>query len=111
MILVCNTLQNILIHPNEYLSGSMLNFLWKVKDEEILGPLIASIKQCLEHRQQYVRKNAALAIFHAQKLVGDVLIPDAPELIEEFLMVETDSGARRNTFLMLFKSNEDLATK
>ena len=89
----------------------MLRFLCKVKDEEILGPLIASIKQCLEHRQQYVRKNAALTIFHAHKLARDVLIPDAPELIEAFLMVETDSGARRNEFLMLFKSKEDLAIK
>eukprot|EP00586_Coscinodiscus_wailesii_P000709 CAMPEP_0172484904 /NCGR_PEP_ID=MMETSP1066-20121228/12573_1 /TAXON_ID=671091 /ORGANISM="Coscinodiscus wailesii, Strain CCMP2513" /LENGTH=972 /DNA_ID=CAMNT_0013249731 /DNA_START=152 /DNA_END=3073 /DNA_ORIENTATION=+ len=109
MILVCNALRNDLIHPNEYVRGSMLRFLCKVKDEEILGPLVPSIKACLEHRHQYVRKNAALAVFHAHKIAGDTLMPDAPELIEAFLMAETDAGARRNAFLMLFNRSEDLA--
>ena len=55
-------------HPNEYVRGSMLRFLCKVKDAEIIGPLIPSIKACLEHRHPYVRKNAALAVFHAHRL-------------------------------------------
>lgn len=109
MILVCNALRNDLIHPNEYVRGSMLRFLCKVKDEEILGPLVPSIKQCLEHRHPYVRKNAALAIFHVHKLHGDNLLPDAPEVMEAFLLAETDVGARRNAFLMLFNQAEDLA--
>lgn len=109
MILVCNALMNDLNHPNEYVRGSMLRFLCKVKDEEILSPLIPSVKACLEHRHQYVRKNAALAIFHAHKLHGETLIPDGPELIEAFLLAETDIGARRNAFLMLLNENEDLA--
>eukprot|EP00568_Trieres_chinensis_P012082 CAMPEP_0183297430 /NCGR_PEP_ID=MMETSP0160_2-20130417/4732_1 /TAXON_ID=2839 ORGANISM="Odontella Sinensis, Strain Grunow 1884" /NCGR_SAMPLE_ID=MMETSP0160_2 /ASSEMBLY_ACC=CAM_ASM_000250 /LENGTH=976 /DNA_ID=CAMNT_0025459255 /DNA_START=33 /DNA_END=2963 /DNA_ORIENTATION=- len=109
MILVCNALMNDLNHPNEYVRGSMLRFLCKVKDEEILGPLIPSIKSCLEHRHAYVRKNAALAVFHAHRLHGETLIPDGPELIEAFLSAETDVAARRNAFLMLFNTNEDLA--
>lgn len=109
MILVCNALRNDLMHPNEYVRGSMLRFLCKVKDEEILGPLIPSIKACLEHRHPYVRKNAALAVFHAHKLHADVLIPDAPEQMEAFLMAETDPGARRNAFLMMYNQAEDLA--
>ncbi len=109
MILVCNALMNDLKHPNEYVRGSMLRFLCKVKDEEILGPLIPSIKECLQHRHQYVRKHAALTIFHAHKLAGDNLIPDAPELMQAFLLAETDIGARRNAFLMLFNQAEDLA--
>ena len=36
MILVCNALMNDLNHPNEYVRGSMLRFLCKIKDEEIL---------------------------------------------------------------------------
>jgi len=35
MILVCNALRNDLIHPNEYVRGSMLRFLCKVNDEEV----------------------------------------------------------------------------
>jgi coatomer subunit beta len=109
MLLVCNALMNDLNHPNEYVRGSMLRFLCKVKDEEILGPLIPSIKACLEHRHPYVRKNAALAVFHAHKLHAETLIPDGPELMAHFLQQETDVAARRNAFLMLFNENEDLA--
>lgn len=109
MILVCNALMNDLNHPNEYVRGSMLRFLCKVKDEEILGPLIPSIKACLQHRHQYVRKNAAMAVFHAHKLHGETLIPDGPELVEAFLNAETDVGARRNAFLMLYHESEELA--
>jgi coatomer subunit beta len=109
MLLVCNALMNDLNHPNEYVRGSMLRFLCKVKDEEILGPLIPSVKSCLEHRHPYVRKNAALAVFHAHRLHGETLIPDGPELIAAFLSTETDVSARRNAFLMLFNENEDLA--
>lgn len=109
MLLVCNALMNDLNHPNEYVRGSMLRFLCKVKDEEILGPLIPSIKSCLEHRHPYVRKNAALAVFHAHRLFGETLIPDGSEIIAAFLEQEADVAARRNAFLMLFNENEELA--
>jgi coatomer subunit beta len=109
MILVCNALLNDLNHPNEYVRGGMLRFLCKVKDEEILSPLVASIKACLTHKHPYVRKNAALAVFHAHKLFGEHLIPDAPELIQTFLLNEQDTAARRNAFLMLFNSDEAMA--
>jgi coatomer subunit beta len=109
MLLVCNCLMNDLNHSNEYVRGSMLRFLCKVKDEEILGPLMPSVKACLQHRHPYVRKNAALAVFHAHRLHGETLIPDGPDLIETFLAAETDVAARRNAFLMLINENEDLA--
>ncbi|KAI2510384.1 coatomer subunit alpha [Fragilaria crotonensis] len=109
MLLVCNALMNDLNHPNEYVRGSMLRFLCKVKDQEILGPLIPSVKACLEHRHPYVRKNAALAIFHAHRLFGEDLLPDGPELMQTFINNETDVASRRNAFLMMFNEAEDLA--
>jgi len=109
MILVCNALMNDLNHPNEFVRGSMLRFLCKIKDEEILGPLIPSIKTCLTHRHAYVRKNAALAVFHAHKLHGDHLLPDGSDLIAQFITAETDTAARRNAFMMLLHENEPLA--
>ena len=109
MLLVCNALMNDLNHPNEYVRGSMLRFLCKVKDAEILGPLVPSMKACLDHRHPYVRKNAALAMFHAHRVHGDTLLPDGPELMVQFLAGETDLAARRNAFLMLFNEQEDLA--
>ena len=109
MILVCNALMLDLNHPNEFVRGSMLRFLCKVKDEEILGPLVPSIKACLGHRHSYVRKNAALAVFHAYKLHGENLLPDGPEIMAQFVLAETDLDARRNAFLMLFNTSEELA--
>ncbi|KAL3939846.1 MAG: hypothetical protein SGBAC_005504 [Bacillariaceae sp.] len=109
MILVCNALMNDLNHPNEFVRGSMLRFLCKITDEEILGPLVPSIKACLTHRHAYVRKNAALTVFHAHKLHGDHLLPDGSDLIAEFIAAETDTASRRNAFLMLLHENEPLA--
>lgn len=109
MILVCNALMNDLTHPNEYVRGSMLRFLCKINDKEIMSPLIPSIKACLEHRHPYTRKNAYLTVFHVHKLFGDNLMPDATELVAQLLQNETDMACRRNAFLMLLHQHEELA--
>jgi len=46
-----------------------------------------TIRSCLEHRHSYVRRNAVMAIFTIYKNF-DFLIPDAPELIANFLESE-----------------------
>ena len=109
MILVCNALLKDLHHANEYVRGSMLRFLCKLREPELLDPLIPAIKECLEHRHSYVRKNAALAVFCIHKSFGERLIPDGPELIEAFIGRETDTAARRNAFMMLFNEAENMA--
>ncbi len=109
MILVCNALRNDLISPNEYIRGCMLRFLCKLKEPEILEPLIPSIKSALEHRHSYVRRNAALAIYSIHKGFGEQLLPDAAELMEKFIAEENDISSRRNAFLMLFNEAESIA--
>ncbi|KAG6609083.1 Coatomer subunit beta [Phytophthora cinnamomi] len=109
MILVCNALLNDLNHPNEYIRGCMLRFLCKIKDKDILEPLKDAVKSNLEHRHSYVRKNAVMTVYTMYKTFGDVLIPDAPELIERFILNESDAGARRNAFLMLNDCAQDRA--
>eukprot|EP01032_Pedospumella_encystans_P021140 gene21140-23995_t len=109
MILVCNTIRNDLTSPNEYVRGCMLRFLCKLKEQEILEPLIPSVKACLEHRYSYVRRNAALAAYSIHKNFGEALLPDGPEIMEKFITNETDISARRNAFLMLFNEAEDIA--
>ena len=109
MILVCNALRNDLTSANEYVRGCMLRFLCKLREPEILEPLIPSIKLALEHRHSYVRKNAALAVYSIHKSFGEQLLPDGPELIEKFIADEGDAGARRNAFLMLFNEAEEIA--
>ncbi|KAJ1395550.1 Clathrin/coatomer adaptor, adaptin-like protein, partial [Ochromonadaceae sp. CCMP2298] len=109
MILVCNALRNDLINPNEYIRGCMLRFLCKIKEPELLEPLVPSIRQCLEHRHSYVRRNAALAAYSVHKNFAEQLLPDGPELMEKFIASETDVSARRNAFLMLFNEAEEIA--
>ncbi|KAG6612125.1 Coatomer subunit beta [Phytophthora cinnamomi] len=87
----------------------MLRFLCKIKDKDILEPLKDAVKSNLEHRHSYVRKNAVMTVYTMYKTFGDVLIPDAPELIERFILNESDAGARRNAFLMLNDCAQDRA--
>lgn len=102
MILICQNLRNNLQHPNEYIRGVTLRFLCRIKEEEILDPLIPSILANLEHRHSYVRRNAVLAINSVYRLPkGEMLLIDAPELIEKLLSTEQDLSTKRNAFMFL----------
>ena len=50
MILVCDAYRRDLMHPNEFIRGSTLRFLCKLKQPELLEPLMEPIRSCLEHR-------------------------------------------------------------
>ncbi|BGP38302.1 coatomer subunit beta [Rhodotorula kratochvilovae] len=100
MILVCNAIRNDLQHPNEYIRGATLRFLQKIREPELLEPLIPTCRACLEHRHSYVRKNAVMAVFQIYKNF-EFLIPDAPELIQTFMAAESDTTSLRNAFTML----------
>jgi len=76
--------RNDLNHPNEYVRGSTLRFLCKLKEAEILEPLVPSVRANLEYRHAYVRRNAVLAVYSIYKAFS-FLIPDASELIFNFL--------------------------
>ncbi|KZV81160.1 Coatomer, beta subunit [Exidia glandulosa HHB12029] len=100
MILVINAIRNDLQHPNEYIRGATLRFLQKVKDAELLEPLVPTCRACLEHRHSYVRKNAILAVFTIYQTF-EHLVPDAPELVHTFLAAESDNTCKRNAFIFL----------
>ncbi|KDE07345.1 coatomer subunit beta [Microbotryum lychnidis-dioicae p1A1 Lamole] len=100
MILVCNAIRNDLQHPNEYIRGATLRFLQKIREPELLEPLVPSCRTCLEHRHSFVRKNAVMAVFQIYKNF-EYLIPDAPELIQTFMAAESDTTSIRNAFIML----------
>ncbi|PAA48185.1 hypothetical protein BOX15_Mlig004513g2 [Macrostomum lignano] len=108
MILVCDAYRKDLQHPNEFIRGSTLRFLCKLKEPELLEPLMPSIRQCLEYRHTYVRRNAILAIFTIYKNF-DSLIPDAPELIASLLDQEQDASCKRNAFMMLLHVDQERA--
>ncbi|KZC07960.1 PREDICTED: coatomer subunit beta [Dufourea novaeangliae] len=108
MILVCDAYRKDLQHPNEFVRGSTLRFLCKLKEPELLEPLMPAIIACLEHRHSYVRRNAVLAIFTIYRNF-EFLIPDAPELIAKYLKGEQDMSCRRNAFLMLLHADQSRA--
>ncbi|XP_059482364.1 coatomer subunit beta isoform X2 [Neocloeon triangulifer] len=108
MILVCDAYRKDLQHPNEFIRGSTLRFLCKLKEPELLEPLMPAIRACLEHRHSYVRRNSVLAIFTIYRNF-EFLIPDAPELISNFLEGEQDMSCKRNAFLMLLHADQERA--
>eukprot|EP01097_Dermamoeba_algensis_P003079 TRINITY_DN2239_c0_g1_i1.p1 TRINITY_DN2239_c0_g1~~TRINITY_DN2239_c0_g1_i1.p1 ORF type:complete len:947 (-),score=236.04 TRINITY_DN2239_c0_g1_i1:131-2971(-) len=110
MILVCNFLRMDLNHPNEYIRGMTLRFLCKMKEVEILEPLVPSIRTNLEHRHAYVRRNAALAMLCVFKNF-EHLLPDAPQIIFNFLAAEADTSCKRNAFLMLVTCSQEKAVE
>lgn len=67
-----------------------------------------AIIACLEHRHSYVRRNAVLAIFTIYRNF-EFLIPDAPDLIAQYLEGEQDMSCRRNAFLMLLHAKQSRA--
>ncbi|KAI9775652.1 MAG: coatomer subunit beta [Geoglossum umbratile] len=110
MILVCNGIRNDLQHPNEYIRGNTLRFLSKLKEPELIEPLLSSARSCLEHRHAYVRKNAVFAISSIYQL-SESLIPDAPDLIYTFLGGESDHICKRNAFAALVAISNQKASE
>ncbi|KAK4134070.1 Coatomer, beta subunit [Trichocladium antarcticum] len=107
-ILVCNGIRNDLQHPNEYIRGNTLRFLCKLREPELLEPLLSSARSCLEHRHAYVRKNAVFAVASIHQH-SPALIPDAPDLIATFLDGESDPTCKRNGFAALASISHDHA--
>lgn len=85
-----------------------MRFLTKLRESELIEPLLSSARSCLEHRHAYVRKNAVFAvssIYHH----SESLIPDAPELLQHFLESESDHTCKRNAFAALSAMNHERA--
>lgn len=105
MILVCNALRNDLMSANEFVRGSTLRLLCKIRHFKLLEPLIEAILKNLSHRHSYVRRNAVICVHSIVKSFGIDTIPHATEEIEKLLLVETDVSTKRNAFIMLMQSN------
>jgi coatomer subunit beta len=103
-----NGIRNDLQHPNEYIRGNTLRFLCKLREPELLEPLLSSARSCLEHRHAYVRKNAVFAVASIYQH-SPSLIPDASDLIATFLEGESDATCKRNAFAALSSIDHDKA--
>ena len=110
MILLCSFLRADLQHSNEYVRGVTLRFLTKLKEKDIMEPLVSAVVQNLTHRITFVRRNAVLAIQNIYVRFPE-LLPNAPELVETFLNDENDVSAKRNAFNMLFTCAQERAVR
>lgn len=108
MILVCNAIQHDLQHPNEYIRGNTLRFLTKLREADLLEQMVPAVRSCLEYRHAYIRKYAILAVYSIYK-VSEHLIPDACEIMDSFLVAETDPVCKRNAFLGLADLDREAA--
>ena len=108
LIFGSNGIRNDLQHANEYIRGNTLRFLCKLREPELIEPLLTPARGCLEHRHAYVRKNAVFAIASIYHNF-ESLIPDAPDLIQTFLEAENDHTCKRNAFAALSIMNHDKA--
>jgi coatomer subunit beta len=109
MILVCNALRNDLSHANEYVRGSTLRLICKIKYYRLLEPLKDVVLRNLSHRHSYVRRNAVMAVYSIVKAFGMEVLPEACEEIEQLLLVEGDLSTKRNAFLMLLHCDTERA--
>ncbi|KAF2472191.1 coatomer subunit beta [Lindgomyces ingoldianus] len=107
-ILVCNAIRFDLQAPNEYVRGNTLRFLCKLRDAELVEPLLQPARQCLSHRHAYVRKNATFAIASIFTHLPE-LLPDAPDLLTTFLDEENDATCKRNAFAALASISHEKA--
>ena len=108
MNLHSNGIRNDLQHPNEYVRGNTLRFLCKLREPELIEPLLSSARSCLEHRHAYVRKTAVWAVASIFQH-SESLIPDALELLQTFLETETDGTCKRNAFAALMSISHQKA--
>ncbi|KAJ4404852.1 coatomer subunit beta [Didymella pomorum] len=107
-ILVCNAIRFDLQAPNEYVRGNTLRFVTKLRDAELVEPLLQPVRQCLTHRHAYVRKNATFAIASIFTHLPE-LMPDAPDLLTTFLDDENDPTCKRNAFAALTSISHEKA--
>ncbi|ANQ10499.1 Uncharacterized protein PCOAH_00048440 [Plasmodium coatneyi] len=101
MLLVCNALRNDIISPNEYVRGSTLRLLSKIKNLKIIEPLVEAITKNLNHRHSYVRKNAISCIHTIIKEHGTDVIPNSVKEVEKILFLENDISTKRSALSML----------
>ncbi|KAH6328279.1 coatomer subunit beta [Parastagonospora nodorum] len=107
-ILVCNAIRFDLQAPNEYVRGNTLRFVTKLRDAELVEPLLQPVRQCLTHRHAYVRKNATFAVASIFTHLPE-LMPDAPDMLTTFLEDENDPTCKRNAFAALVSVSHEKA--
>ena len=110
MILVCNAILKDLNHPNEFIRGSTLRLLCRMRYYKILEPCVQAILSNLSHRHSYVRRNAIMCVFAIVKTFGVDSVPGVVQEVEKMLLVEGDLSAKRNALVFLLHADPERVT-
>lgn len=99
-ILITDAIRKLLLHPNEYIRGAALRYLYKTNDKEILSQLMSPILTNLTHHHEYVRRHAAILV---GRLARDIpsFTDDISESIIEVFSTEAD---QRTLIAMLYSA-------
>lgn len=108
IILVCAALREDLQHANEYVRGLTLRFLSRINEKEVVEQLVPVVIPTLKDRVTYVRRHAVVCV-HQIFAKYPHLIPNGPELVEKFLLEESDASCKRHAFVMLFQCAQQRA--
>ncbi|EKX73737.1 conserved hypothetical protein [Theileria equi strain WA] len=96
LILVCNALRNDLCSPNEFVRGSVLRLLSKIRHLNLIQPLVPSIIDNIKHHEPYVYRNALLCLTSIAENFGSDLVLASFNHIEAFITTCDDvSGILR----------------
>lgn len=107
-ILIIDAIRNLLLHPNEYIRGAALRFLYKVNDREILSQLLTPILSNLGHNKEYVRRHSAILVGRLARDFKGFDLEVADSIIESF-SVESDSRVLSAMLYSAFKANNTAA--
>ena len=109
LILACNALRRDLLSPNEYIRGRNLRLVSKITLKSILENLMEAVRQNLEHRHFYVRRNAVMCLYNVHQSTGMELVEDSLDTIEKLCINESDLSTKRNAFILLFQMEQSKA--
>lgn len=110
-ILVCNALCNDLSSPNEYIRGSVLRLISKIRHWTIVQPMIGAILENLKHPEPYVHRNALLCLSKIAERFGTDCVMSAIEDTERLLLGDTSVDVKVQAFNMLRVCEPSLAVQ
>lgn len=67
-----NALRNDLNHPNEFIRGSTLRVVAKIKEAELLEPLVPTIRECLV-REEHSRNQNMIIFISSIRHIGTLM--------------------------------------
>lgn len=96
-LLIIDAIRKLLLHPNEYIRGAALRFLYKVNDIEVLQQLLTPILNNLTHNDEYVRRHAAILVGRIARDIPSFIDSVSDSIIEAF---STEADQRTLTAML-----------